>query len=119
MYSFQAKIHWKKMRKGKNKNYRSVPFRSVPTRLVIENSKTKAKKQQKNLKIPLWHHFKPKQVGKGLEKEKIKILVPLCSYPTQNRKFQKNSKNIQKVKKYHFGSISSQNWLENAEKERI
>ena len=39
MYSFQAKIHWKKMRKGKNKNYRSVP-----TRLVIENSRTKAKK---------------------------------------------------------------------------
>ena len=89
MYSFQAKMHWKKMRKGKNKNYRSVP-----TRLVIENSKTKAKKQQKNLKIPLWNHFKPKQVGKGLEKEKIKILVPLCSYPTQNRKFQKNSKKI-------------------------
>ena len=26
MYSFQAKIGWKKMRKGKNKNYRSVPF---------------------------------------------------------------------------------------------
>ena len=26
MYSFQAKIGWKKMRKGKNKNYRSVSF---------------------------------------------------------------------------------------------
>ena len=44
MYSFQAKIGRKKMRKGKNKNYRSVPFRSVPTRRVIENYITKAKK---------------------------------------------------------------------------
>ena len=26
MYSFQAKIGWKKMRKGENKNYRSVSF---------------------------------------------------------------------------------------------
>ena len=38
------------------------------------------------------------------------------SYPTCNRKFQKNSKKIQK---YHYGFISSQNRLENAEKERI
>ena len=26
MDSFQAKIGWKMMRKGENKNYRSVPF---------------------------------------------------------------------------------------------
>ena len=26
MASFQAKIDWKRWRKGKNKNYRSVPF---------------------------------------------------------------------------------------------
>ena len=67
MDSFQAKIGWKRMRKSKNKNYRSVPFRSVPTR---------------------------------------------------NRNFQKNSKNIQKIKKYHYGFISSQNRLEKAEKNR-
>ena len=30
------------------------------------------------------------------------------SYPTRNRKFQKNSKKIKKVKKYHYGFISSQ-----------
>ena len=31
MDSFQAKIGWKMMmRKGENKNYRSVPFRSYP-----------------------------------------------------------------------------------------
>ena len=44
MYSFQAKIGWKMPRKRKNKNYRSGPVRSVPTRREIENSKTKAEK---------------------------------------------------------------------------
>ena len=67
MYSFQAKIGWKKMRKGKNKNYRSVPFRS---------------------------------------------------YPTHNLKFQNKTKKIQQIKIYHYGFISSQNRLENAEKEK-
>ena len=61
MDSFQAKIGWNSPRKRENKNYRSVPFRSNPTR---------------------------------------------------NRKFQKNSKKIQKIKKYHYGFISSQNRLE-------
>ena len=45
--------------------------------------------------------------------------ISFRSYPTRNRKFQKNSKKIQEIKKYHYGFISSQNWLENAEKERI
>ena len=39
MASFQAKIGWKRPRKREYKNYRSVP-----TRRVIENSKTKAEK---------------------------------------------------------------------------
>ena len=62
MAFFQAKIGLKRPRKTENNNYRSVPFRS---------------------------------------------------YPTRKRKFQKNSKKIQK---YHYGIISSQNRLENAEK---
>ena len=37
------------------------------------------------------------------------------SYPTRNKKFQKNSKKIQK---YNYLIISRQNRLENAEKER-
>ena len=37
------------------------------------------------------------------------------SYPTRNKKFQINSKKIQK---YNYLIISSQNRLENAEKER-
>ena len=40
-------------------------------------------------------------------------------YPTQNRKFKKNSKKIQKIKKHHYGFFSSQNKLGNAVKERI
>ena len=67
MDSYQVKIGWKRMRKNENKTYRSVPFRS---------------------------------------------------YPTRNRKFQKNSKKIQKIKKYHYGFISIQNRLEKNEKER-
>ena len=42
MNSFQAKIGWKKMRKREIKII--VPFRSVPTRCVIENFKQTAKK---------------------------------------------------------------------------
>ena len=58
MHSFQAKIGLKKMRKGENKNYRFVSF--------LPGAEQKMqKKKQKNQKIPLWHHFKQKQVGKG------------------------------------------------------
>ena len=67
MNSFQAKIGWKKMRKRETKII--VPFRSVPTWCVIENSKQIAKK-------------------------------------------------LKKLKKYHYGFISSKNKLEKTEKER-
>ena len=46
------------------------------------------------------------------KREKKKITVPFRSYPTRNRKLQK------KIKKYHYGLISSQNMLEKIEKER-
>ena len=45
MNSFQAKIGWKRMRKREIKII--VPFRSVPTRCVIENSKKITKKLTK------------------------------------------------------------------------
>ena len=67
MATFQAKTDWTRPRKRVNKNYRSVPFRS---------------------------------------------------YPTRNRNFQKTRKKIQKIKKYHYGFISVQNKLEEAEKNR-
>ena len=44
--------------------------------------------------------------------------VPFCSYPMCNRKFQKNSKKIQKIKQCHYGFVSSQNRLKEDEKER-
>ena len=53
MASFQAKIGWKRQRKRENKTHRSVPFLPCGLEKI-------PKKQQKNLKIPLWHHFKPK-----------------------------------------------------------
>ena len=85
MDSFEAKIGWKRLRKTENKNYRSVPF--------LPDAKQKfPKEQQKNsehLKTPLWLHFNPKQVGRGQEKQKIKIIVPFRSYPALNRKLKK------------------------------
>ena len=64
--SFQVKIAWKRLTKRENNNYRSVPFRS---------------------------------------------------YPTRNKEFQKNSKKIQKIKKYHYGFLPNRNRFENAKKE--
>ena len=61
--------------------------------------------------------FKAKIGWKLMRKREIKIIVPFLSDSTCNRKFQKNSKKFQKLKKYHYGFISSQNRLEKAEKE--
>ena len=62
--------------------------------------------------------FQAKIGWKRMKKTEIKIFVPFCSNPTRNRKFQKNSKKIQKIKKYHYEFILSQHRLEKAEKER-
>ena len=40
------------------------------------------------------------------------------SCPTRNRKFQTNSKKIQKIVKYYYGFIATQNKGANAEKGR-
>ena len=102
MASFQAKIGWRRPRKGKNKNCLSVPF--LP-RQVIENSK-KREKKSKNQKIPLWLNSKPKQVGKGRGMEKIKIAFPFRSHSNCSRKFQKtqqkNEKNDKNPLQRHF-----------------
>ena len=42
--------------------------------------------------------FQAKIVEKGKERDKIKIIVPFRSNMTRYRKFQKNSKKIQKIK---------------------
>ena len=84
MASFQAKESWKSPRKGENKNLRSLSF--LPD--AYQKTPKKQQKNCKNEKISLRIHFKPKQVGKGYESKKIKVIVPFRSSPTRNRKFQ-------------------------------
>ena len=51
------------------------------------------------------------------EKEtKIEIIISFSFYPMRNRKFQRNSKKIQKLIKYYCGLILSQNKGRNTEK---
>ena len=52
------------------------------------------------------------------QREKRKIIVSFRSELTGNRKFQKNSKIIQKIQKYHYDFISGQKSMEKVEKER-
>ena len=63
--------------------------------------------------------FQAKIGWKSREREKIKIIVPFRSVPT--RRVIENSnkivKKIQKIKKYTYGFLSSQNRLEKDEKE--
>ena len=63
----------------------------------------------------------PAKIGwKRVRKSENKnyLSVPFRSHPTRNRNFQKTSKKIQKIKKYHYGFISVQNRLEEAERNR-
>ena len=62
--------------------------------------------------------FQAKTGWKRPRKRENNIIVPLRSYPMRNRKFQKNSKKIQKINKYNYGFVSSQNRMEKTVKER-
>ena len=75
-------------------------------------------KKFKKLKNTNMNTFLAKIGCKRMRKREIKIIVSFLSYPTRDRKFQKNRKKFKKLKKYHCGFITSQNRLENAEKER-
>ena len=57
-------------------------------------------------------------MGEGIEREQMKIIVPIRSYPAHSWKFQKNSSKIRKSNKYTYGFISTQNRSENHETER-
>ena len=89
---FHPNLERKTTRMRENKSYRFVPFRPDA------KQKMPKKKIKKIKKTPLWHHFKPKQFGKGKEREKIKIIISFRSIQTHNLKFQKNCKKIQKIK---------------------
>ena len=105
------------LEKAEKERKQKLSLYFVPSRRARENSK-KIEKNSKNWKIPLRLHSKPKYVGKGWESEKIKTIVLFRSFLMGKGKFQKNSKKIQKIEKYHYGFIPSQNMLEKAEKER-
>ena len=47
--------------------------------------------------------------------QKKKVIVLIRSNPTRKRKFQKNCKEMQKIKKHHYGFISSENGMGQAE----
>ena len=108
-----------KLEKAEIEKKCKLSFHSVPTRRVIQNSK-KIAKQFKKLNNSIMASFHAK-IGRKRPRKRKNInyhSVLFNSYTTRNRKFQKNRKKIQKVKKYHYRTISSQNWMENAEKER-
>ena len=68
----------------------------MPSRPIIENSKKIAKKFKK-LENTIIVSFQAKIGQERLRKnEKRKKIVLMYSYPTRNRKFQKNSKKIKK-----------------------
>ena len=92
MASFQAKIRWKMQRKRQNKNYRSVSFLPGPSQKIPK----KQQKNSKNQKIPLWL-LEQKQVRKGREREKIKIIVLFRSRPVREHS-KKIAKKFKKLK---------------------
>ena len=55
---------------------------------------------------------------KRLRKRENKNYHSVSFLPDGEKKFQKNSKKIQKIVKYHCGFIPSQNMMEKAEKAR-
>ena len=62
--------------------------------------------------------FQAKIGWKRLRKRENKTIASFRTYPNRNRKFQNNSKQIQKIKKFLYGFISSQNRMEKAETDR-
>ena len=64
---------------------------------MIENSKKREAKRLIKLKNTITASFQAKQVGKGRERVKIKIIVLIIFYPSRNKEFKK--KNVKKLKK--------------------
>ena len=94
-----------------------LSLRFVPSRRGRENSK-KIGKKLKKLKNTIKASFQGKIGWKTLRKGENKNCRYFRSFPTGKRKFQKNSKKIEKIEKYNYGFIRSQNRWENAEKQK-
>ena len=65
--TIQASFHVKTSRDGSRKREKKIIVPTVLTRLRIENSEEKRKKNSKNQKAPFRLHFKPKRVETGGE----------------------------------------------------
>ena len=104
MASFQAKIGWKKMRK-RNKNYRSILFRSYPmrNRKFHKNSKKLIKKKEKKYDYGSFHAKLGRKRMRNMENKNYRFISFL---PDAQKKIPKK---IKKSKKYHCGFISSKN----------
>ena len=108
------------MKKAEKDGKQKLSFHFVPTQHVKKNSKNIEKKFQKFKNTIVasfqaiigWNRPRNRE---NREKDKIQISVSFRSYPMRNRKFQTNSKKIQKIVKYYYGFISSQNKGGNAE----
>ena len=71
------------MKKAEKERKGKLSFRLAPTRRVIENYKKNSKETQKIKKNSILASFQAKIGWKGREREKIKIIVPFRSNPTQ------------------------------------
>ena len=101
MASFQSKIGWKRPRKPENKNHHSVSF--LPG--AKQQIKKKIAKKFQKIKNNVMDSFQAKIGWIMMRWRENKNFVPFRSYPTRNRKFQNNSKKIQKIKEYQYGFI--------------
>ena len=96
MASFQAKIGQKMPTNREYKNYRSVPFRSVPTWREIENSKKIAIKLRK-LKYTIMASFQVKIGWKMPRKRKNKNRRSVPFLPEAKQKIKKKQQKNSKV----------------------
>ena len=114
----EKKIPKKRAKNALKERKKKKSFRWVPTRPRIENFKKIAKKFKK-LENNIVASFQAKIECKKLrDRETKKKIVPMCSYLNRNRKFPKNSRKIQKIRKQHHRFFSNQNRMGKAEKER-
>ena len=119
MALFWPKMGWDRLRLREKK--KNSTFRSIHSRHGVGISKKIAKKLKKLENI----NIASSQAKTGRERLRTwekKILVLIHSIPTRNREFQKDSKNIQKIKKHHYGFFSCQNGtgeVENVRKKKL
>ena len=97
------------MEKAETERKEKLSFHYVPTQPVRENSKKIAKKLGK-----LWKTI----TDSSQAKIGRKMLRKRENKNYHSVSFQKNSKKIQKIEKYHYGFNPNQNMLEKAEKVR-